>query len=450
MKISTRLSLLFSFIASATFIIFGIAVYWFVSNQRSNEFKERLAERVDITEKIFLEKETFSPEEYEKIRSQFLNTLPKETEEVIEIKEGIIPLFKFSYLPKTKVEILNNDNLYFEEADTQGLSKVFKIKGKNYLIIVTAVDQAGLQILSFLRVSVFILILIGIPLILIGSFLITKKALLPLTQKILHANAISASNLHQRLEVINSEDEIGKLAIAFNNLLDRLEMSFDAHKSFISNASHEIRNPLTAIMGEAEVSLSKPRDCAEYAESLKAILSESEMLSSTVNNLLQLSKVTANEEGVLFETIEFGVFMEEVKTSFDFVNPENRIRILVSNNATKSTILANQNLLKAALINLFDNACKFSDNQEVKVILAREDNSLKLTIVDKGQGISKEDIEKIKEPFYRGDNTFNIKGSGIGLSLTDKIISLHKGELTIQSDLGNGTEVKVVLPLKNA
>ena len=447
MKISTKLALSFSLIASSIFIAFGIAVYVFAENHRNHEFQERLEERLLITEKIFLEKDSITSSEFEKITNQFLNTLPKETEEVIEISNNKSYNFKFNYPSKIMAKLQNNTEFSFEDLEVQGISKVFKIKGKNYLIIVTAVDQIGLQNLSFLRMRIILLILIGIPMILFGSIIISKKALRPLTKKIHHANAISASNLHQRLKVFNPDDEIGELAIAFNKLLDRLELAFDAHKSFISNASHEIRNPLTAIMGEAEIAISKPRTPEEYIESLNAILAESDMLNSTVNNLLQLSKVMAYDKNVRFEAIDMGPFLKEIKTSFNFINPDNKIDIAQQESGQSSSVMGNKKLLKTALFNLFDNACKFSDNNEVNVSLSTISETLKLTISDCGQGIDDEEIEKIKAPFYRGKNTLLIKGSGIGLSLTDKIISLHKGTLNFKSKLGRGTEVVIVLPL---
>ncbi len=447
MKIRTRLSVEFSLIASAIFIVFGISVYWFASNHRISEFQERLNERVLITEKIFLEKSSFSKSEFDIITNQFSNTLPKETEEVIEIKKNKELVFKREY----SIPVLSNftlvDTYYFSYNKIQGLSKRFKIKGKEYLIIVTAVDETGLKNLAFLRNRIILLIIIGIPLLLLGSFVITKKALLPLSQKIKHANAIGASNLHQRLQVINSEDEIGKMAIAFNNLLDRLEASFEAQKAFISNASHEIRNPLTAIIGEAEVTLSKTRDPADYIESMNHILTEAEALNTTVNNLLQLSKISGNEEGVHFENIDFISFIEEVKTSFDFVNPAHAITLVHALEKGAVFIMGNKGLLKAALFNMFDNACKFSSNDEVSVKIYLEEDHLKVHIIDKGIGIAKTELEKVKAPFFRGKNTIKIKGSGIGLSLSDKIIALHNGQLSIHSELDEGTEVAIALPL---
>ncbi|MCF6360801.1 MAG: HAMP domain-containing histidine kinase [Cyclobacteriaceae bacterium] len=447
MKISTRLSLAFSLIASIIFIVFGVSIYWFSANHRNSEFQERLKERVLITEKIFLEKDSFSQSEFEIIKKQFSNTLMHETEEVVEVANREELIFSQKYPPDVAHNFQLKDTYYFEYNDLQGLSKWFNIKGKDYLIIVTAIDEMGLQNLTFLKDRIILLIIIGIPLLFLSSFAITKKALVPLTEKIKHANAIGASNLHQRLIVINPEDEIGKMAIAFNNLLNRLEASFEAQKAFISNASHEIKNPLTAIIGEAEIAASKTRESEDYIESLNHILNEAETLNTTVDNLLQLSKITANEAGVQFEHIDFTSFLTEVKTSFDFVTPENRIQLVFDMKDSPVPILANKGLLKAAVFNILDNACKFSSNGEVIVSVSTSPKRLTLQITDQGMGISKIDIEKIKAPFYRGKNTLQIKGSGIGLSLTDKIIRLHNGELSIQSELGEGTEVTIALPL---
>jgi signal transduction histidine kinase len=447
MKISTRLAIIFSIIASIIFIIFGLTIYLFESNYRQQSFQERLKERVVITEKIFLEKESFSSNDFKKITNQFLHTLPEETEEVIQIDTNVEPVFKYNYPKEVKSKFLKNSIFEFEDSDTQGESGIFNVKGKDYLIIVTAVDHFGLESLSFLKNIIIILVLLGIPLISFGSFIIARRALLPISKKIDKANSISATNLHQRLNVHNPNDEIGSMAIAFNKLLDRLEASFEAQKAFIRNASHEIRNPLTAIMGEAEVINSRVRTTEEYQKSLTTILFEAETLNLTVNNLLQLSKVNANEENINYQNLEFYNFLIEIKESFDFLNPKNKVLLSIENDSKVFSISGNKNLLKTAMLNLFDNACKFSSNNKVEVILEKDKNWLLLTIKDLGIGIEKNDIEKVVTPFYRGNNVINVKGSGIGLSLTSKIINLHEGVLEIKSEIGIGTEVRVILPL---
>ena len=242
------------------------------------------------------------------------------------------------------------------------------------------------------------------------------------------------------------------MAIAFNKLLDRLEASFDAQKSFIQNASHEIKNPLTSIMGEAEVILSKARTKDEYKESLNIILSESETLSSTVSNLLQLAKVTSGEENINFETIIFDEFLNEVKFSFDFINPDNQVNLNIFKTTKEKTysISGNKNLLKTVIINLLDNACKFSSNGHVDILLSNDDEHLNLEIKDEGIGINSNDLNKITTPFYRGNNTIQIKGSGIGLSLCSKIINLHSGKIQIESQIDIGTTVHIKIPLISA
>lgn len=448
MKISTRLSVSSSSIASAIFILFGTTIYLFSSNYRAQVFQIRLKERVLITEKIFLEKESFSPQELEKITDQFLHTLPEETEEVILIQEDSMPDFKYNYPKNILADLAENDSIDFESKSMQGTSRIFQVKGKRYLIIVTAIDKVGFQYLSFLKNIIILSVLLGIPFVFLGTFIITKKALTPISKKIDKANSISASNLHQRLNVHSPTDELGKMAIAFNKLLDRLEESFEAQKAFIRNASHEIKNPLTAIMGEAEIALSKSRTNNEYIESLRIILTEAESLTHTVNNLLQLSKVTANEESIQFETIQLDQLLTEIKDGFDFINPDNQIVLEVDDKATNSDykIQGNTNLLKTAIINLFDNACKFSLNGPVEVGLSRVNNQIQLIIKDSGMGISENDLEKIFTPFYRGNNAMGIKGSGVGLSLSAKIINLHKGTLDVQSKLDKGTIITVCIP----
>ena len=447
MKISSRLSLTFSIIASIIFVGSGLIVFFFSAYFQEEDFQERLKGRVEITEKIFLEQENFAPQEFEKIKEQFLHTLPQETEEVTEILPNKTPIFKYSYPDAVREKIIENEVLDFTDSDIQGRSKVFHVKGHDYLIIVTAVDEVGIHYLSYLRIIILVLFTIGIPLLFAGSFIISNQALKPLSKKIEQANTIGASNLYQRLEVYNANDEIGKLAIAFNKLLDRLEDSFESQKSFIRNASHEIRNPLTAIMGEAEIATSKSRSNQEYVESLTIVLKEAETLNSTVTNLLQLSKVTAEEGNVKHNSIDLVSFLNEIIESYYFINPDNKL-INNSLNSKPVFISGNNNLLKTAILNVIDNACKFSSNQKVDINIEKKNDAVILKIKDQGIGIPEKEIKKILTPFYRGENALSIKGSGIGLSLSAKIIELHHGTISISSELKKGTEVTVKIPQK--
>lgn len=447
MRISTKLSITFSIIASAIFIVFGVLLYWFSSDHRKNDFLERLQGRVDITEKIFLEKDSFSKVEFEKIKDQFLHTLPQETEEVVAIVAGETPEFKYDYPDEIVASLTKNGNIEFESNGNQGVSKLFHVKGKDYLIIVTAKDEVGLDYLRYLRSIVVLLVLIGIPVIFALGFEVTKRALQPISLTIQKANKISASSLHLRLSVRNENDELGELAVSFNKLLDRLEAAFEAQKSFISNASHELRNPLTAILGEAELATSKSRTNEEYVGSLTTILNEAEILNSTITNLLQLSKISVNDVGLNYEQVVLSQFLRSIKNSYDFINPRNQLVFEHTNEVEYEKVLCNQNLLNTAITNIWDNASKFSSNDIVEIKLIKEKEYLILTVQDRGIGIDHSDLNKITTPFYRGKNVINIKGSGIGLSLSLKIMELHKGQLVINSELNKGTLITLYLPI---
>jgi len=448
MKISTRIAIVFSLISSVILIVFGLSVYVYSKSHIETSFFERLNKRVGVTENYFLEKDSFSPTEFEKIRAQFSHTLNEEKEEIIQINTSVGAGFKYDYPKDIKDKMLSSNSLMFAYGNRQGESKVFKVEDNTYLVIVTAENVTGYNDLSFLMNGIVFFILIGIPILFILFFFITKETLRPITKKIERANEISATNLHQRLEVVNPKDEIGQTAIAFNRMLDRLEKSFESQKSFISNASHEIKNPLTAIMGEAEIASSQKRTDAEYQASFSIILTESERLNSTLTNLLQLSKISVNESSIKMETIQLDMFVYELKENFSFVNPNHKICLEFpqTNSLVGYKVLGNKGLLKTAILNVFDNACKYSENKIVNVELFKRSGFVSLSVIDKGIGIPVMDLSSIGTPFKRASNSFSVQGSGIGLSLTKKIMALHKGEVSIESTENEGTKVTFSMP----
>jgi len=448
MKISTRIAVVFSLISSVILIVFGLSVYFYSKSNIETSFFERLNKRVGVTENYFLEKDSFSPTEFGKIKAQFSHTLNGEKEEIIQINSSVGSIFKYDYPKSVRGKMLSSNTLMFTYGKRQGESKVFKVEDNTYLVIVTAENVTGHNDLSFLMNCIVFFILIGIPILFVLFFIITKNTLRPISIKIERANEISATNLHQRLEVVNPKDEIGQTAIAFNRMLDRLEKSFESQKSFISNASHEIRNPLTAIMGEAEIASSQKRTSSEYQASFSIILAESERLNSTLTNLLQLSKISVNESAIKMEIIQLDTFVYELKENFSFVNPNHKICLEFpqTNSRIRYKITGNKGLLKTAILNVFDNACKYSENNIVNVELLKRSGSVSLSVIDKGIGIPVMDLSSIGTPFKRASNSFSVQGSGIGLSLTKKIMTLHKGEIIIESTENEGTKVTFRIP----
>jgi signal transduction histidine kinase len=443
-KLRDKLTFFFSLAAALLLLLFGLSVYFFSAQYRKTEFYNRLQKRVDITEKMFLEKETFTPESYALIRDQFLNTLPEETEEVIPLSDNWKQKLTVAYPNDFLAALQENEEAYFFEHDRQGAGRIFHLTGGNYAVLITAVDKVGINLLANLQTILVLSIAIGIIIMTLMSRYLSGRILQPISEKIKKADTISAKNLHERLRVFNPDDEMGQLAIAFNRLLDRIDLAFNAQKLFVANASHEIRNPLTAIIGETDVALEKNRSVNEYKEALTNIQAEAERLNRLVNNLLQLSAVSSNPQEIKHEEFSVNDLVEEAIGMFRAMNIEFRYKLSLSRHNPR--IYGSKNLLQTALVNLFDNASKFSGNAEVTISVAMVRDGVEISIVDQGVGVPEEDIPKITQPFFRSENVRKIPGTGIGIPLTVRIIELHHGRFEVTSTLNQGTLVKLVLP----
>jgi signal transduction histidine kinase len=232
-------------------------------------------------------------------------------------------------------------------------------------------------------------------------------------------------------------------------MLDRIEEAFKLQKSFVSNASHELRTPLTAITGQIEVSLMNKRSQQEYEAVLTSILEDTRSLNKLTNGLLELTHANMDIAGVKLINVRIDELLWQVKNDVIKHNPNYKINIQVSNlpeDESKLIMLGSEPLLKTAFSNVIENACKFSFGKEVNISFSVNDNAIELNVKDHGIGISQTDIEKIFQPFYRGGNAKKYFGHGLGLSLAQKIIHLHKGLLSIDSEINNYTVVKITFP----
>lgn len=451
MKISLRFPLVFAIASAGVLAALNLFLYYLSASYREQGFFSRLEERVEITEQLYLEEDRLDPQVYEDIKEKFLHTLPEETEEVFLMEPGLRAQLVERFPPGFVDQLLNKQPATFEQGDRQGMGKFYHHEEGDYVVVVTAVDQYGIEALKNLKQNQLLAAVVGLVLLTIIVILETRQFLQPLANKIAKASSISASNLHLRLNVVNPHNELGELALAFNQMLDRLEDAFEMQRNFISNASHEIRNPLTAIMGEAEVTLEKRRSPEAYEQALRTIEKEATRLENLVSNLLELAKTGTAATALAQSTVRVDELVMEVVMERSTRRDRPTIQLDTSSfpeEAAHLEVMGHEGLLGAAFANLLDNACKFSDNKQVTVRIAREHAMLVVQVRDQGIGIPQEALRYIAEPLYRAENAREFQGFGIGLALTQRIIELHGGSLHIESREGQGTVVSVSLPYK--
>lgn len=448
MKIRKRITYTFTSLFGVLIITLCLIIYYLSSQTLEQLFHNRLDERLRISEQFFLEKDKFSQSVRETVQQNFLKTLPQEVELADSLTNFQLPKKLEKKVPEQLVELIqeNKNELSWKQNNFQGIARIYVIDQIEYIVLVAAVDEYGNAYLKKLRNLLLISLILSLFTIFILSNYFSKKVLKPISGKIKKANKISASNLDLRLTVYNENDELGMLALSFNNLLDRLQKSFELEKNFVRYASHELKNPLAAILGESEVALLKSRSPNEYVNTIEKIKSRAEKLNQLLDHFLQLSTFDSSKLN-LKETHIDNILMDVTfNLSQVYRHIDIQFNIESHGESEDYVIKADEQLLYNSFFNLIENACKFSDaNSTVVVELSNNKKHLIVTIRDSGIGIEQDQLSNIFESLYRGENTHGIEGNGIGLSLVKRIIDLHGGKISVKSEIGKGSEFSVYL-----
>ncbi|MHA7944180.1 sensor histidine kinase [Formosa sp. 3Alg 14/1] len=455
MKIKNKITLIFVIlVATMQLVIFSI-IYVFASDYRTNEFFKKLRKRTIIAEQSHFEKNKLGTEVYKDLLKKHLQTLPEEHEYIFPTTttlHQIISEIEIDIPEPFYTDLVNNNYAETKIGDTFLSGLNYKEQDRSHFVILTANDEDGLDELSKLvNLLVFLFLLTILVLFFLGSFF-AKRTLEPLARIIEKVNNIRVTNLHERLETTNNKDELSELANTFNGMLDRLETSFEIQSNFINNASHELKNPLTAILGQTEIALLKERSPQEYTKVLEGVETEALRLDALINSLLKFAQTESDEKGLLITPIRLDELILEVKENIDLINPDNKIEIDFNDfpeNPDLLVVEGNYGLINIALNNVLDNASKFSDNKKVIVKIVTNNASIKIVVTDQGVGIPSDEIKNIYQPFYRAANVRNVKGYGFGLPLTNKIMKLHSGTIEVFSEHKKGTIVTLIFPNKH-
>jgi signal transduction histidine kinase len=297
-----------------------------------------------------------------------------------------------------------------------------------------------------------LIILISTPLYILfaslGGWFLAQRALRPIDYITKTAREIRKGNLTQRLMLPRTEDEVGRLATTFDEMLDKLESSISKEKRFASDASHELRTPVSIISAQVEQTLSgNKRSERDYRQALKKILMESKKMSYIISQLLMFYRGDEGKYELNFEILDLNMIVEEVANEFKGIASDNGIEINFEVKE-KVKIRADQTLITRLLINLIDNAIRYSKKDgKVNIVVFREKDFANIIVEDNGIGISKKDIPYIFDRFYRSDRSRTGQGTGLGLSIVKWIVDMHKGEIKVESEINRGSRFIVKLPL---
>lgn len=284
-----------------------------------------------------------------------------------------------------------------------------------------------------------------------GGRFLAQRALKPVDDIINTARKIEAENLGQRLAVPPTEDELSRLVSTLNEMIGRLEHSFQQIRQFTADASHELRTPLTVIRGQTEVALRKERNAEEYREILSDNLEEIEWMSRLVENLLTLSRTDSGEIRLDTSPVHLEEILKDIYGDYVPIADAKHIKFLLDV-SQKIIISGDEIQFRQMLLNLVDNAVKYTpEDGQIRLSLEKDGNFAKLQIEDTGIGISQEDLPHIFDRFFRVDKARSreMGGSGLGLSIVQWIVSAHKGHIEVTSKLGEGSCFTIRFPLES-
>jgi len=449
MKIKNRLSLYFTAISAVVLLIVQITICITFSSLVKSNFYDNLMYRAYVAAQLYLEADEISADSLSHVKERYLKPLSHEVVRFYNDKN--VAAFikdKNQFWTGPVIDaVRKRKKMQFTEGNRQTAGIYYYDNQGNFVILVSAIDVQGNKRLRDLIESMTILLISVTAGLFVTSRLFAQKALEPIDRLIEQMRLVRAGNLSLRVDKGDGRDEISALAHNFNQLLEHLENAFELQQTFVINASHELRTPITTIIGEIEITLNKLRTNAEYEEVLKSVLHDAERLNETITSLLELADADMHFTQPAFKPVAIDELIWELNDYWIQRAGKGLFNVnilMLPDDHEKLQVPANRSLLTIALNNIIGNAFKFSGKKPVKCDLYADDKLISIKISDQGIGIPADEVEKVFESFYRGTNVKGYNGSGIGLYVAGKIIKLFNGTILVNSNPGPGTAVTIL------
>ncbi|MFD2893614.1 sensor histidine kinase [Sphingobacterium arenae] len=442
MKLKHRLSLYAVVIFGVIMLIFSVVIYFSYYAQMERKERQSLESKSLLAAIYYLEQDELSLPEHTTIKNQLHRTISRRNIAIIDsanrVFNGDMPTLE-QISPDFLTEVRRAENGFFK-TDVFFYYGIFYRDNQGDFVVITREpkDAFNAQMLSLFHILIAVF-LSSVAFIFLFSRYLSHIAYQPIMKIIDQIRERDSKNFNKPLSLTKTYAEIEDLVNTYNHFVKRIAETFHVQKNFIDYVSHELRTPITALLGTLEVTQSKTRSAEEYKSTITQLEQYTLDLQDTLEQMMLLSGAKTSFElkpirvdEVMWQVIENMVLYHEARIEVD----------IQVKNSDLLTVEANDKLLELAFGNILENAIKYSDNQVVRVLFREQNGKLVMAIIDQGIGIPENDMQYIRQNFYRANNARKYQGKGIGLSMANIIFSLHRIEMHILS-IEKGTTVQL-------
>jgi two-component system sensor histidine kinase ArlS len=454
MKARYKITLAFVLLTVILLAALCSLTYYITAEQKKKEFNRRLQNRTATIASLLSKLPSNGYQVLSKLDSSTTNLFYAVTLHVYNSSNQTIYQFakqdtdSFDIDPNI-IEEARKKEVYQTSVGRRDIVAVYYHKNQvPIVVVISAIDEYGRNDLNDLGIALLIAFFAGIILSLLAGWIFSRQLLGPVEKITTTVNTISATNIEARLPESAVDDEWNKLAITFNNLLQRLQDSFELQGRFISNASHELSTPLTAVSNQIDVTLQKGRSNEEYLNVLHSVRADVEHMSALTQQLLNIARTARggmlSTESIRIDEIimELPALLKKISTDYNALLFFNEL----PENENLCTVNGNYELLLSAFRNIAENGCKYAPDQTITISLSFVDTRIIVLFSNRYESFNPDEVEKIFQPFQRGSNAAKEPGYGLGLSLTRRIILLHKGEIKAEMTGDDKLLISVILP----
>ncbi|MDR0893888.1 MAG: HAMP domain-containing histidine kinase [Prevotellaceae bacterium] len=418
MKIRTSLTLRYTGITAAIFFIFIVTIYGVNEHSRSATFFRDLKSEAVTKAHLFLNNQVDAAT----MQSIYLNNTKFINEVEVAVYDTANHILYHDALqndivketPQMLKRIRRDKEFAFYIGDYQAVGIVYTFNNKEYLVTAAAYDGYGYTQRRVMVLTLGLMLVGGLTILLVVGYLLARSALTPI-----------------------------------DALLARLEKSYRAQAMFVSNVSHELRTPMAALSGELDLALQKERTAPQYQAAIGNALQDARRVVKLIDDLLNLAKADYDPDQIKQEEVRLDELLLDARQLVLRAHADYRVELVFEQEADDDralTVVANSYLLTTAFVNLIENNCKYSQNHTSFIQISFWEQWAIVRLSDDGVGMSDTDKQNLFKLFYRGENSNVAAGYGIGMALTQKIITLYHGEIAVFSEQGEGTSFLVKLP----